>query len=172
YRMFTSRAEHRLLLGCDSVYERLSHHAERRGLLDPERRRRIENRLARVTDARTRLEALQFLPDKETAAWFEELGTPLNAPATLGKLLQRNDFAWVEFASSASASDRWSEALTAAESLGEEELDGVLNALRYAGYVEKQAREAHRSRADEDLRIPHAFSYHRPGLSRELVEKL
>jgi tRNA uridine 5-carboxymethylaminomethyl modification enzyme len=172
YRMFTSRAEHRLLLGCDSVYERLSHHAERRGLLDPERRRRIEDRLARVSGARARLEALQFLPDKETSAWFEELGTPINAQTTLGKLLQRKDFAWETFASSAAESDRWSGAIAAAEALGEEELDGVLNALRYAGYVEKQAREASRSRADEDLRIPHAFSFHRPGLSRELVEKL
>ena len=44
YRMFTSRAEHRLLLGCDSVYERLSPVAERLGILDDERKRRIEAR--------------------------------------------------------------------------------------------------------------------------------
>ncbi|MFN2442207.1 MAG: tRNA uridine-5-carboxymethylaminomethyl(34) synthesis enzyme MnmG [Thermoanaerobaculia bacterium] len=172
YRMFTSRAEHRLLLGCDSVYERLSHHAEKRGLLDDERRRRIESRLNRVTDARARLEALQFLPDKETTAWFEQLDVPLNAPSNVGKLLQRQDFSWSAFASVAAASGHWNEALAAAASLGEEELDGVLNGLRYSGYVEKQAREAQRFRADEDLRIPHTFSFQRPGLSRELVEKL
>src|ERR1041385_3451641 len=52
YRMFTSRAEHRLLLGCDSVYERLSPVAERLGVLDDERKRRIERRLARMRHAR------------------------------------------------------------------------------------------------------------------------
>src|SRR6266850_2607518 len=41
YRMFTSRAEHRLLLGCDSVYERLAPIADRLGILDDERKRRV-----------------------------------------------------------------------------------------------------------------------------------
>ena len=52
YRMFTSRAEHRLLLGCDSVYERLSPVAERLGILDDERKRRVEQRIARMQRAR------------------------------------------------------------------------------------------------------------------------
>ena len=52
YRMFTSRAEHRLLLGCDSVYERLSPLAFRLGIVDDERKRRIEARIGRVTEAR------------------------------------------------------------------------------------------------------------------------
>jgi tRNA uridine 5-carboxymethylaminomethyl modification enzyme len=52
YRMFTSRAEHRLLLGCDSVYERLSPIAGRLQILDPERKRRIDQRIARVRDAK------------------------------------------------------------------------------------------------------------------------
>src|SRR5688572_7694423 len=54
YRMFTSRAEHRLLLGCDSVYERLAPVAERLGILDEERKRRIDqrvNRMRRAADA-------------------------------------------------------------------------------------------------------------------------
>src|SRR5438067_9260435 len=45
YRMFTSRAEHRLLLGCDSVYERLSPLAGRLGILDDERKRRVDARI-------------------------------------------------------------------------------------------------------------------------------
>ncbi|HLJ75709.1 MAG TPA: tRNA uridine-5-carboxymethylaminomethyl(34) synthesis enzyme MnmG [Thermoanaerobaculia bacterium] len=53
YRMFTSRAEHRLLLGCDSVYERLSPIADRLRILDPERKRRVEQRVARVSEAKT-----------------------------------------------------------------------------------------------------------------------
>src|SRR5213075_340978 len=52
YRMFTSRAEHRLLLGCDSVYERLSPIADRLGILDDERKRRVESRIGRMRRAR------------------------------------------------------------------------------------------------------------------------
>src|SRR5437899_4383807 len=49
YRMFTSRAEHRLLLGCDSVYERLSPIAARLDTLDDERTRRIGGRIRRLS---------------------------------------------------------------------------------------------------------------------------
>jgi tRNA uridine 5-carboxymethylaminomethyl modification enzyme len=52
YRMFTSRAEHRLLLGCDSVYERLSPIACRLQIVDGERKRRIDGRIARVSRAK------------------------------------------------------------------------------------------------------------------------
>ncbi|HUJ14195.1 MAG TPA: tRNA uridine-5-carboxymethylaminomethyl(34) synthesis enzyme MnmG [Thermoanaerobaculia bacterium] len=56
YRMFTSRAEHRLLLGCDSVYERLSPIAKRLRVLDAERMRRIDARIERVREAKSAME--------------------------------------------------------------------------------------------------------------------
>ena len=173
YRMFTSRAEHRLLLGVDSVYERLSPRAASRSLLDDERRQRTESRIARTAAARAKLGALEFLPDRETASFFEsELELPLTAPTTLGKLLQRPGFDWESFASAAKRAGIVPEALAATIDLNEEELEGVLSGLRYAGYVEKQAREAEKLRADESLRIPVGFAFQRPGISRELVEKL
>src|SRR6185436_5940500 len=63
YRMFTSRAEHRLLLGCDSVYERLTPIAERLRILDDERRRRVESRVQRLARAREAAE-LSLNPDR------------------------------------------------------------------------------------------------------------
>src|SRR5258706_3854751 len=65
YRMFTSRAEHRLLLGCDSVYERLLPVAERLGILDDERKRRIEARVGRMSRARTMLQKQTKLTQHE-----------------------------------------------------------------------------------------------------------
>ncbi|HJT18506.1 MAG TPA: tRNA uridine-5-carboxymethylaminomethyl(34) synthesis enzyme MnmG [Thermoanaerobaculia bacterium] len=53
YRMFTSRAEHRLLLGCDSVYERLSPIADRLQILDSERKHRIDERVGRIAAAKS-----------------------------------------------------------------------------------------------------------------------
>ena len=142
YRMFTSRAEHRLLLGCDSVYERLSPVAERLGILDDERKRRVERRLARMGHARETAEATVLKPEHKT----------------LARLLQRPDFDL----------DR-AEVL---KELTEEERDGVVNELRYAGYIERQQREAEKARHDEELRIPATMSYTLPGLSREMTEKL
>ena len=55
--------------------------------------------------------------------------------------------------------------------LTEEESEGVV-AARYAGYIERQQREARSCSEDEDLRIPSSMIYALPGLSREMTEKL
>src|SRR5437660_4374052 len=68
YRMFTSRAEHRLLLGCDSVYERLTPIAGRLGILDDGRKRRVEARLTRLAQARETAQTAALTPDRETRA--------------------------------------------------------------------------------------------------------
>ncbi len=138
YRMFTSRAEHRLLLGCDSVYERLSPVAQRLGILDDERKRRVEQRVSRMSRAR---EALQ----------------------KHAKRTQHQDFELESF---------MAEYPVPFDGLSVEEAEGVVSRLRYAGYIERQQREAARLIEDESLRIPRELSYHLPGLSREMVEKL
>src|SRR5439155_8817525 len=66
YRMFTSRAEHRLLLGCDSVYERLTPIADRLNILDDERKRRIDSRVERMRHAKRMAETTALTPDRET----------------------------------------------------------------------------------------------------------
>lgn len=169
YRMFTSRAEHRLLLGCDSVYERLSPVAERLGLLDENRRERISARIARMQNA---LEAGQteVRPDKETQSWLREAGIELSTHATIGRLLQRPDVDIDRLITAANAAlPRVSDAFRV---LNEEEREGVASQLRYAGYIERQQREASRMADDEELRIPNDMSYALPGLSREMTEKL
>ncbi|HEY8184038.1 MAG TPA: tRNA uridine-5-carboxymethylaminomethyl(34) synthesis enzyme MnmG [Thermoanaerobaculia bacterium] len=136
YRMFTSRAEHRLLLGCDSVYERLSPIADGLGILDDERKRRVDARVGRMRAA------------KELAQ-----------STTLGQLMRRHDATFDSF------SEKFPE-------LPDDELEGVVSQLRYAGYIERQEREAARVAQDEGLRIPREMSFSLPGLSREMVEKL
>jgi tRNA uridine 5-carboxymethylaminomethyl modification enzyme len=133
YRMFTSRAEHRLLLGCDSVYERLSPIAMRLGIVDDERRRRIEGRIHRVAEGK-----------KIAEVFAQEIRRP-NFDVSRHPQLS---------------------------GLPEEELEAVLNHHRYAGYIERQEREAARIADDEALRIPAEMAFALPGLSREMVEKL
>jgi tRNA uridine 5-carboxymethylaminomethyl modification enzyme len=169
YRMFTSRAEHRLLLGCDSVYERLSRVADRVGVLDDERKRRIDARIARMQRAEKAGE-MELRPDRETTAWLRETGVELTAPTTIGKLVQRPD---LDVERLAAAAETALPALTEAfRALSEEEREGVVSRLRYSGYIERQQREAAKLVEDEDLRIPREMTYSLPGLSREMVEKL
>ena len=169
YRMFTSRAEHRLLLGCDSVYERLSPIAERLGILDDERKRRIEARTARMRRA-AELGELELRPDKETNAWLAETDVELTTPTTVAKLTQRPHFELERLANAAECVlPELSEAFRA---LSEEEAEGVISRLRYSGYIERQQREAAKLQEDEELRIPASMTYALPGLSREMTEKL
>ncbi|HYC89302.1 MAG TPA: tRNA uridine-5-carboxymethylaminomethyl(34) synthesis enzyme MnmG [Thermoanaerobaculia bacterium] len=169
YRMFTSRAEHRLLLGCDSVYERLSPVAERLGILDDERQRRIEARTARMRRA-TELGELELRPDKETNAWLAATDVELTAPTTVAKLTQRPNFELERLANAAECA--LPELARAFRALSEEEAEGVISRLRYSGYIERQQREAAKLQDDEELRIPASMTYALPGLSREMTEKL
>jgi len=169
YRMFTSRAEHRLLLGCDSVYERLSPIADRLGILDDERKRRIESRIDRMQRARESA-AIDLKPDRDTQAWLTEAGIELNTQSDVARLMQRADFDLERFL--ATARDHAQELVDAFEALSEEESEGVVSQLRYSGYIERQQREAAKAAVDEEVRIPAELSYALPGLSREIVEKL
>jgi tRNA uridine 5-carboxymethylaminomethyl modification enzyme len=170
YRMFTSRAEHRLLLGCDSVYERLSPIAERLGVLDDDRRRRIADRIRRMSEAREAAEETTLTPDRDTLSWLQEAGVVLAEKISIAKLMQRHDLDLDRFLGAAEAP---LPKMTAAfRALGEEESEGVVSRLRYAGYIERQEREAARLSEDENLQIPRDMRYSLPGLSREMVEKL
>lgn len=169
YRMFTSRAEHRLLLGCDSVYERLSPVAARLGILDDERKGRVEARIARMQRAE-RAGEIELRPDRETQTWLAAAGLELTTQSTVGRLMQRPALDVDALVSAAEeALPEFSEAFRA---LIEEEREGVVSRLRYSGYIERQQREAARMVEDEELRIPSEMCYTLPGLSREMVEKL
>jgi tRNA uridine 5-carboxymethylaminomethyl modification enzyme len=169
YRMFTSRAEHRLLLGCDSVYERLAPAAERLGVLDDERKRRIEARVARMRQAGAAAE-IELRPDKETVAWLREADVELTAQTTIAKLVQRPALDVAKLTEA--ARHALPELFSAFRALTEEESEGVISRLRYSGYIERQQREAEKLQQDEDLRIPASMTYALPGLSREMTEKL
>lgn len=169
YRMFTSRAEHRLLLGCDSVYERLTPIASRLGVVDEPRRRRAEERVERMHRALSAGES-ELRPDRQTTAWLATAGVELTAHSSVARLLQRPDLDLDRLLEA--AGDALPELASSFAALNEEEREGVVSRLRYAGYVERQQREAEKLRSDEDLRIPATMSYALPGLSREMTEKL
>jgi tRNA uridine 5-carboxymethylaminomethyl modification enzyme len=163
YRLFTSRAEYRLLLGVDTVLPRLAPHGRRLGLLEDGEYRialQAEERLAR---ARERLLGRVLTPSAATLARLEAtVGVRIGEPTSLYKLLQRRD---VDPAA-VLAFDAES------KSLSREDLDVLLTRIRYDGYIKKELERIEKLRPFETRAIPEGFAYASiPGLSREVVEK-
>ena len=164
YRLFTSRAEYRLLLGVDSVLPRLLPHGRRLGLISEEEYAVAMRSEERVRNADKLLAEHTLNPDRETRkAVSEELGIQLDAPATARKLLQRNDL-------SASRLEAYLPAIFA--TLSREEKSILENRVRYEGYIRREMERVERMRPLLARRIPEDFDYAGvSGLSREVVEK-
>jgi tRNA uridine 5-carboxymethylaminomethyl modification enzyme len=163
YRLFTSRAEYRLLLGVDTVLARLLPHGRRLGLVsegDYAVAMRSEERLARAEKA---LGDTTVVPDRETQqALWETLGIRLAAPATIYKLLQRQDLDVFRL-------EGYAPELFAG--LTREEKSILESRVRYDGYIRREKERVEQLRAIEGRRIPEGFDYKAvSGLSHEVVE--
>jgi len=164
YRMFTSRAEHRLLLGVDTARERLMATGSRLGLV-PERVFHVEQRRGeRRRQARSALEASRLNPDAATRRRVKALaGVELAAPASWAQLLRRGDV----------DAERVAAGLDELAGLDPDERRVVVGLLRYDGYLGRHERERERLLRLRHVPLPADLEPHRlPGLSREVVEAL
>jgi len=164
YRLFTSRAEHRLLLGVDSVLPRLIPHGRRLGLVTEAEyacAMRTEERLER---ARRALEETRVLPSLETRAALEATaGIAVAEESTLVKLLKRHDL-------SAEDLERFAPEPFAGLSIEEKRV--LETRVKYEGYIRRERDSVKRLQALEGRPIPEHIDYGiLPGLSREVVEK-
>ncbi len=163
YRMFTSRAEYRLLLGVDTATKRLSPTGLAIGLLDRRRGEAAAERWRRLDEALARLEGERWRDDPATRNALRACGIELSGPGSTLDLLRqpRVDL---------DALARLSRVLA---ELAPRDRRMVADSVRYSGYVERQRRAAERMGRDGAKRIPADFVYRGiPGLSRELTEKL
>ncbi|HHQ48025.1 MAG TPA: tRNA uridine-5-carboxymethylaminomethyl(34) synthesis enzyme MnmG, partial [Acidobacteria bacterium] len=164
YRMLTSRAEHRLVLGVDSARERLMARGVELGLV-PERVFHVEQRRwERRRSVVKRLEGSRLNPDRSTRRLVRELaGVELNRPSSWAQLLRRTDL----------DRGRLAERLPELAGLDPEDREIVVARLRYAGYVERHRREIARLDRLRSVPIPEELlGAAIPGLSREVRELL
>jgi len=166
YRMFTSRAEARLLLDIDSADLRLTGHGRTIGLIDDVRFQRFRARRDRVTACMEKLASITLTPRPALASRARELlGIELNEPTTAALLMRRGDVTL----------DGLERLMgdTQPSPLTDGERRFIENRLRYGGYIERQERDRARLERDESRSIPDDFDYAPiPGLSREVIEKL
>ncbi|MGE0445090.1 MAG: tRNA uridine-5-carboxymethylaminomethyl(34) synthesis enzyme MnmG [Vicinamibacterales bacterium] len=154
YRMFTSRAEHRLLLRIDNADLRLTPVGRRAGLVDDERWGRFEERRSRFERNRVLLGSFRVkTPTGDTTAAAQHLRQP---GVRLERLAAAHDIP-----------------LSVAPETRELDVASVETAVKYEGYLKQEASRADRVRREERRRIPGAFPFGRvPGLSREVVQRL
>jgi tRNA uridine 5-carboxymethylaminomethyl modification enzyme len=152
--MFTSRAEHRLLLRIDNADLRLTPSARELGLIDDERWERFEARRARFDRNTSTLErTIVRLPSGGRAAAAQALKRP---EVRLKGLIEAGDLS-----------------LDIDEQTSELDLASLETSVKYEGYLRQAIAHVERSKKNERRRIPGAFPFSRvPGLSAEAVHRL
>ncbi|HEU5055151.1 MAG TPA: tRNA uridine-5-carboxymethylaminomethyl(34) synthesis enzyme MnmG [Kofleriaceae bacterium] len=169
YRMFTSRAEYRLLLREDNAASRLMPIGRALGLVGDERWRRFAAFEAALAAAREPLEVLSVTPGPAVNDRLAAYGTaPLaDRRASLLDLLRRPELDWAAVAAVAAAAG-----LTLPE-IDEAVAERIEIEVKYEGYLARQEADARRARSWGELPLPADLDYAAiPGLSREVVEKL
>jgi tRNA uridine 5-carboxymethylaminomethyl modification enzyme len=145
YRMFTSRAEHRLLLREDNADLRLTPTGRRLGLVDEARWTRFSSKATAIESTRAHLDAAR----SEGASALDLLRRP---GVTFATLVERG---------------------LAASGVDADVAEQIEIQARYSGYIERQDAEIERSRRLETLELPQAFDYAAvAGLSNEVRQKL
>ena len=162
YRMFTSRAEYRLLLREDNADARLTEIGRKLGLVDDVRWRVFSQKQEAIAQQSQRMKETFIHPQTDLAQRFTEMtGQELARENNLLDLLKRPQVSFEQLASLTDAQ--------VAPEVGEQ----IEISAKYSGYIDRQQEEVARLRKSEEMLIPPDFDYDRvQGLSNEVRLKL
>lgn len=169
YRMFTSRAEHRLKLREDNATLRLTPIARRLGLISDQKWAYFEKQQAAMEKTKQLLKSTCIKPNTAVAEYINRhLPEPLEKEYTLVDLLKRPEvnhqiFLEEVFGELHAESSDWEKSA----------LEQIEIEIKYAGYIQRQEKEIAKTERHEKMGIPVHFDYKLvPGLSKEVQEKL
>jgi len=164
YRMFTSRAEYRLILREDNADLRLMGIGRELGLIDDATARDAADRRRAIAEETQRLKKTVVKPLPDVNAYLQKKGTrPLANGAALDQLLKRAELGYDAVQALAPSPQPLSPAVTR-----QVEIE-----VKYEGYIQRQLKEAEKLKDMEKVNIPEGFNFRKVhGLSNELKEKL
>ena len=163
YRMFTSRAEYRLLLREDNADLRLTERGRALGLVDDARWERFEGKRDEIERETTRLATSWVHPHTPQAeALSGKLKNPIAREYSLAELLKRPELEYADLA-----------ALVGEPSADPQAAEQVEIQAKYAGYIERQKEDIARLRRNEHTPLPATLDYNAvDGLSNEVKQRL
>jgi len=162
YRMFTSRAEYRLILREDNADERLTPSARKLGLVDDKRWSVFESKYEKVYSEISRLNSIWVQPGNDSVE--KVLGKSLSHEYSLGSLLKRPGMNYESIKEIPDGKPYLDEKILAEQ---------VENQIKYEGYIKRQKEEINKYRANEELKIPNGIDYQSiKALSSEVRQKL
>ena len=176
YRMFTSRAEYRLLLREDNADLRLTPAGRELGLIDDRRWNVFNRKCDALAEERERLQGVMVRPENLAAGDREMLGA-MQRECRAAELLRRPEIDYATLtALSAVGPGLWQERLRSqgfANELAEQVVRQLEVEARYAGYIDRQQREIDRHARQEGLALPGDIDYANvTGLSTEARQRL
>ena len=164
YRMFTSRAEYRLMLREDNADLRLMEMGHEFGLIDDDTLKDVKERKKQIAHEVKRIKSTVIKPDKITNDYLLGKGTkPINNGIYLDQLLKRAELDYTAVKTLARSSNNISSKVAKQVEIG----------IKYEGYIKRQLKEIEKFKNLERMKIPQDFDFTRVhGLSNELKEKL
>ena len=164
YRMFTSRAEYRLLLREENAILRLGGYGHELGLLDDETFNEIENIRRNLKEGLEFLNSTQITPSKANLELLASLDEePISQNVSLQKIVARKSFTAEKLRK---LDERFA-------TLDDASMDQILTECKYQHYIGEQKNQIEKMKDMMDVKIPENFDFRSiSGLSNEVVEKL